>query len=111
MSKDKEFSDAFRKLILAIAPHANAKMTQENTPAVLLADWGRKACDILESRQPDTELVEALQGVVDSFYIGNGFFCPNLHDCKTHNCKPCSIFAIARAAKKDLTKLKEKSNE
>jgi hypothetical protein len=57
------------------------------------------------------ELMGVLQGVVDSFYIGEGFFCPNLHDCdkrtKTHNCKPCSIFMLANATKRNLTKLKE----
>lgn len=58
---DKEFVVAFRKMIAFTAPAANTKMTGENVPAVLLADWGRRACDLLEARQPDTGLVEALR--------------------------------------------------
>ena len=61
MSKEEEFAVAFRKVILAVAPPANTKMAKETTPTILLADWGRKACDILEARTPDKELVWALE--------------------------------------------------
>lgn len=52
--KLKEFSKAFRKLINMFDPIANSKLTKENTPMKMLADWGRKACDLMDDSHPLT---------------------------------------------------------
>lgn len=44
----KELSECFRKVINSFDPVANSTMTEETLPVKILADWGRKACDVLE---------------------------------------------------------------
>lgn len=43
-------AQAFREAIDMVDPQANSLMSKDNPPSVkILADWGRKACDELET--------------------------------------------------------------
>lgn len=45
----KAFPDAFRKVINTFDPIANSPLTGENTPTKILADWARKACQLMDN--------------------------------------------------------------
>ncbi len=59
MSKDKQtepmtFTESCRKVISMVDPQANSLMSKDNPPTIkILADWTRKACDLIDSQQQD----------------------------------------------------------
>lgn len=46
-----DFIEAFRKVIDNVDPVANSKMTHDNTPIKVLADWARMACKEIEKHR------------------------------------------------------------
>ncbi len=76
----EKFVDCFREVINTADPIANSLMSKDMPPAVkILADWGRKACNEIDSKN---KIIDDLAGLLSEVLCEVAVSCTLKYEIK-----------------------------